>query len=67
MNSENKILNLKKAELRSEINELQSALNNSYKNMQLAEEPDLLDYYAYKIKSQESLHNYLLGIMKKLD
>ncbi len=64
---EDKILELKKADLVSQINEIQSALNNSYSNMQLAKNNHLLDYYAYKIKSEEALHQFLIEQYKNLE
>lgn len=64
---EDKFLKLNKAELISQINEIQSALNNSYSNLQLAENSHLLDYYAYKIKSEEALHQFLIEEFKNLE
>lgn len=65
--NEEKYNNLKRADLINEINEVQSALSDSYKNLQLASEDGLLDYYAYKIKSEESLHKYLLDELKNME
>lgn len=64
---EEKILELKKADLISQINEVQGSLNNSYNNMQIAENSHLLDYYAYKIKAEEALHEFLIEQYKKLN
>ena len=64
---EDKILELKKADLVSQINEIQSALNNSYSNMQLAKNNHLLDYYAYKIKAEQALHQFLIEQYKNLE
>lgn len=64
---EDKILELKKTDLISQINEVQGSLNNSYNNMQIAENFHLLDYYAYKIKAEEALHEFLIEQYKKLN
>lgn len=64
---EDKILELKKTDLISQINEVQGSLNNSYNNMQIAENSHLLDYYAYKIKAEEALHEFLIEQYKKLN
>lgn len=64
---EEKILELKKTDLISQINEVQGSLNNSYNNMQIAENSHLLDYYAYKIKAEEALHEFLIEQYKKLN
>ena len=64
---EEKIIKIKKADLISHINEIQSALKNSYANMQLANNSHLLDYYAYKIKSEEALHEFFIEEFKKLE
>lgn len=58
---------IKRADLIIEINEVQSALSDSYKNLQLASEDGLLDYYAYKIKSEEALHKYLINELKSME
>lgn len=64
---EDKILEFKKAELTSQITEVNSVLNNSYNNLQLAQNSHLLDYYAYKIKAEEALHQFLIEEFKKLE
>ena len=64
---EEKILEMKKADLISHINEIQTALKNSYANMQLANNSHLLDYYAYKIKSEEALHDFFIEEFKKIE
>ena len=64
---EEKILEIKKMDLVSQINEIQNSLKNSYSNMQLAQNCHLLDYYAYKIKSEEALHEFLIEQYKKIE
>ena len=54
-------------DLISQINEIQNSLKNSYSNMQLAQNCHLLDYYAYKIKSEEALHEFLIEQYKKIE
>lgn len=58
---------VKRADLIDEINQVESVLLSSYKNMQLVEEEGLLDYYAYKIKSEEAKHEYLMRKIKELE
>lgn len=64
MNKENKLI---RADLTSEINEVESALLECYKNMQMVDEDELVDYYAYKIKSEEAKHKYLLNKIKEIE
>ena len=64
---EEKILEIKKMDLISQINEIQNSLKNSYSNMQLTQNCHLLDYYAYKIKSEEALHEFLIEQYKKIE
>ena len=61
-----KLKELEKNNLIEEINQLKLDLSGSYENLNLAKEADLLDYYAYKIKSQEAMYKYLLDEFKKL-
>lgn len=63
---EEKIKRIEKSNLIDEINQLKVDLASSYENLNLAKEADLLDYYAYRIKSQESMYKYLLDEFKKL-
>ena len=63
---EEKIKKLEKSNLIDEINQLKSELSDSYENLQVTKEADLLDYYAYRIKSQEAMYKHLLDEFKKL-
>lgn len=49
----------KNEELIKSINFVKNSLNNMYNNMQFAEN-ELVDYYTYQIKAQESKYNYLI-------
>jgi len=60
------IENKTRAGLVDEIGELESALSNFYKNMQLVNEDGLLDFYAYLIKAYEAKHQYLLRKLKEI-
>lgn len=51
-------------ELVSKIKESKSILNNMYNNLQFADS-DLIDYYTYQIKAEESKYNYLIKQAKK--
>lgn len=53
-----------RVELRHEINELESALLDTYNNLQLVNDEGLLDFYAYLIKAYEAKHKYLLKSIK---
>ena len=61
------VLSTPPEDLISQINEIQNSLKNSYSNMQLAQNCHLLDYYAYKIKSEEALHEFLIEQYKKIE
>lgn len=64
--NEEKIKKLEKSNLIDEINQLKSELSDSYENLKVTKEADLLDYYAYRIKSQEAMYKHLLDEFKKL-
>ena len=61
-----KLKEIEKMNLINEINQLKLDLLGSYKNLDLTKEADLLDFYAYRIKSQEAMYKYLLDEFKKL-
>lgn len=42
-------------------------LENDYKNMQFVEDKDLIDYYTYKIKSEQAKYDFLIREAKKLE
>ena len=58
--------NSERAGLRNEINEIETALSNSYDSMQLVSEDGLLDFYAYMIKAYEAKHRHLLRKLKEI-
>ncbi|MCI8310001.1 MAG: DUF2508 family protein [Clostridia bacterium] len=55
-----------RANLTEEINLVESALSESYKNLQLVTDSNLVDYYSYKIKADEAKHKYLLDKIRRL-
>ena len=55
-----------RADLAKEINELESALSNSYNTLDLVNDEGLVDYYTYMIKAYEAKHKYLLRKMKEI-
>lgn len=54
----------KNSELLENIKKVKSTLNNMYNNLEYADS-DLIDYYTYQIKAEESKYNYLLKLAKK--
>ena len=56
----------KRADLIAEINQVETVLLNLHQNLQLVQEDGLLDYYAYKIKSEEAKHQFLMNEIKQL-
>lgn len=55
-----------RAGLRSEISEVESALSNSYENLQLINEEGMIDFYSYMIKAYEAKHRYLMRKLKEI-
>lgn len=53
-----------KQELINGLNNVKNSLKSSYNNMKYAE-GDLVDYYIYKIKSEEAQYAYLLKKIKE--
>jgi hypothetical protein len=53
----------KEEELLKSINRTKKILDQSHKNFEFAEE-DLIDYYAYKIKANQSKLDYLIKLAK---
>ena len=51
-------------DLLENINLVQKNLANIYNNMQFADS-DLIDYYTYQLKAEESKYNYLIKQIKK--
>lgn len=54
----------KNEELVDEIKNIKKNLENMYKNLHYADS-DLIDYYTYQIKAEESKYNYLIKQAKK--
>lgn len=54
-----------KYNLRDEINEVEEALESSYRTMQLVNDDELIDFYAYLIKAYEAKYGYLLKKIKE--
>jgi hypothetical protein len=56
-----------RANLTEQIMLVESALLACHNNLNAASEPELIDYYIYKIKSEEAEHKYLLNKIKDLE
>ena len=54
----------KNEELVGEIKNIKKKLENMYNNLHYADS-DLIDYYTYQIKAEESKYNYLIKQAKK--
>lgn len=54
----------KDEELLKNIRIVKNTLTNMYNNLQFADS-DLIDYYTYQIKAEESKYNYLIKQAKK--
>jgi len=54
-------------ELMKNIETVKLNLEMYYNNMQMVEDKNLVDYYTYKIKSEEAQYNFLIGEAKKLE
>ena len=54
----------KDEELFNTIKEVKNNLINMYNNLQYANS-DLIDYYTYQIKAEESKYSYLIKLAKK--
>lgn len=54
----------KNEELVDEIKNIKKKLENMYNNLHYADS-DLIDYYTYQIKAEESKYNYLIKQAKK--
>ena len=54
----------KDEELVDEIKKIKKNLENMYNNLHYADS-DLIDYYTYQIKAEESKYNYLIKQAKK--
>ena len=54
-------------ELMNNIEGVKKTLERDYKNMQFIEDRNLVDYYTYKIKSEEAQYDFLIKEAKKLE
>ena len=54
-------------ELMENINKIKKNLERDYNNLQFVEDRNLVDYYTYKIKSEEAKYDYLLKEAKKVE
>ena len=54
-------------ELMNNIEKVKKTLERDYNNMQFIEDKNLVDYYTYKIKSEEAQYDYLIREAKKLE
>lgn len=54
-------------ELMNNIENVKKTLDRDYKNMQFIEDRNLVDYYTYKIKSEEAQYDFLIKEAKKLE
>ena len=54
-------------ELMSNIENVKKTLDRDYKNMQFIEDRNLVDYYTYKIKSEEAQYDFLIKEAKKME
>jgi succinate dehydrogenase flavin-adding protein (antitoxin of CptAB toxin-antitoxin module) len=63
MNKQEKLL---RADLKDEINDVESALSDTYENLKEVTDSELVDFYTYQIKSYEAKHRYLIEKIKEL-
>ena len=54
-------------ELMANIEKVKKTLERDYNNMQFVEDRDLVDYYTYKIKSEEAKYDFLIKEAKKVE
>lgn len=54
-------------ELMGNIENIKKNLERDYKNMQFIEDQNLVDYYTYKIKSEEAQYDYLIKEAKRIE
>lgn len=54
-------------ELMNNIDKVKKNLERDYNNMQFIEDENLVDYYTYRIKSEEAKYDYLLKEAKKIE
>lgn len=54
-------------DLMNHIEKIKQTLKSDYNNMQYIEDESLLDYYTYKIKSDQAQYDYLIKQAKKME
>ena len=54
-------------ELMNNIDKVKKNLESDYNNLQFIEDENLVDYYTYRIKSEEAKYDYLLREAKKIE
>lgn len=54
-------------ELMKNIDKVKENLERDYNNMQFVEDENLVDYYTYRIKSEEAKYDYLIKQAKKVE
>ncbi len=54
-------------ELMTNLEKVKKNLERDYNNLQFIEDRNLVDYYTYRIKSEEAQYDYLLQEAKKVE
>lgn len=54
-------------ELMNNIDKVKKSLESDYNNLQFIEDENLVDYYTYRIKSEEAKYDYLLKEAKRVE
>ena len=54
-------------ELMDNIEKIKKSLERDYNNMQFIEDSSLVDYYTYKIKSDQAKYDFLIKEAKKVE
>ena len=54
-------------ELMNNIEKVKKTLESDYQNLQLINDVNLVDYYTYKIKSEEAKYDFLIQEAKKIE
>ena len=57
----------KREDLVEEITQIEASLSAIYNNMQYAEEPQMIDYYVFKLKAEQSKHDFLMRKIKEIE
>ena len=52
-------------DLVEEITQVESSLSAIYNNMQYAEDIEIVDYYTFKLKSEQAKHDFLMRKIKE--